>query len=156
MACPWIRRCIVSFAMINSMTDRCRYGLPYHGMSGLQVGFLVAFTQLIPEHQVQLLGKIKLRVKVGSLFFTVPSDIYAPPRSPSPASTSSSPTSSSSSSALPPLYSSNSDSSSPGSTSVSSNLRLMAVCTEVIGVKRLRFNIGSRLSSGTPFPFFSY
>ncbi|AAW43349.1 hypothetical protein CNBD0330 [Cryptococcus deneoformans B-3501A] len=39
------------------------YGLPYHGMTGLQVGFLVAFTQLIPEHQVQLLGKIKLRVK---------------------------------------------------------------------------------------------
>ncbi|OXM79125.1 hypothetical protein C364_02616 [Cryptococcus neoformans Bt63] len=39
------------------------YGLPYHGLSGLQVGFLVAFTQLIPEHQVQLLGKIKLRVK---------------------------------------------------------------------------------------------
>ncbi|KIR60311.1 hypothetical protein I314_03602 [Cryptococcus bacillisporus CA1873] len=67
--------------------------------------------------------------------------------SPSPASTSSSPTSSSSSSALPPLYSSNSDSSSPGSTSVSSNLRLMAVCTEVIGVKRLRFNIGSPRSS---------
>ncbi|KGB79954.3 hypothetical protein CNBG_5892 [Cryptococcus deuterogattii R265] len=39
------------------------YGLPYHGMTGLQVGFLVAFTQLIPEHQVQLLGKVKLRVK---------------------------------------------------------------------------------------------
>nr|ODN86878.1 hypothetical protein L203_03651 [Cryptococcus depauperatus CBS 7841] len=38
-------------------------GLPYHGLSGLQVGFLVAFTQLIPEHQVQLLGKFKLRVK---------------------------------------------------------------------------------------------
>ncbi|WVR06162.1 hypothetical protein IAU60_003192 [Kwoniella sp. DSM 27419] len=35
------------------------YGLPYHGLSGLQVGFLVAFTQLIPEHQVQLLGKFK-------------------------------------------------------------------------------------------------
>lgn len=50
------------------------YGLPYHGMTGLQVGFLVAFTQLIPEHQVQLLGKIKLRVKVGIssvLAFTV-------------------------------------------------------------------------------------
>ncbi|WVW84452.1 hypothetical protein I302_106486 [Kwoniella bestiolae CBS 10118] len=39
------------------------YGLPYHGLSGLQVGFLVAFTQLIPEHQVQLLGKFKVRVK---------------------------------------------------------------------------------------------
>jgi hypothetical protein len=42
-----------------------RYGLPYHGQSGLQVGFLVAFTQLIPEHQIQLLGKIKMRVKVS-------------------------------------------------------------------------------------------
>ncbi|WWC88860.1 uncharacterized protein L201_003775 [Kwoniella dendrophila CBS 6074] len=39
------------------------YGLPYHGLSGLQVGFLVAFTQLIPEHQVQLLGKFKVKVK---------------------------------------------------------------------------------------------
>ncbi|ODO01374.1 hypothetical protein I350_06193 [Cryptococcus amylolentus CBS 6273] len=39
------------------------YGTPYHGLSGLQVAFLVAFTQLIPEHQVQLLGTIKVRVK---------------------------------------------------------------------------------------------
>ncbi|OCF31254.1 hypothetical protein I317_06201 [Kwoniella heveanensis CBS 569] len=39
------------------------FGLPYHGLSGLQVGFLVAFTQLIPEHQVQLLGKFKVKVK---------------------------------------------------------------------------------------------
>ncbi|CAD6571152.1 MAG: hypothetical protein TREMPRED_000180 [Tremellales sp. Tagirdzhanova-0007] len=39
------------------------YGLPYHGLSGLQVGFLVAFTQLIPEHQLQLFGALKLRVK---------------------------------------------------------------------------------------------
>lgn len=61
--------------MINCMTDQCRYGLPYHGMSGLQVGFLVAFTQLIPEHQVQLLGKIKLRVKVNTFLLTLSSDI---------------------------------------------------------------------------------
>ncbi|WVQ72928.1 hypothetical protein IAR50_002490 [Cryptococcus sp. DSM 104548] len=39
------------------------YGTPYHGLSGLQVAFLVAFTQLIPEHQVQLLGTFKVRVK---------------------------------------------------------------------------------------------
>jgi len=39
------------------------YGLPYHGLTGLQVGFLVAFTQLIPEHQLQVLGMIKMRVK---------------------------------------------------------------------------------------------
>jgi hypothetical protein len=39
--------------------------MPYHGLSALQVGFLVAFTQLIPEHQVQFLGGIlKGRVKV--------------------------------------------------------------------------------------------
>jgi hypothetical protein len=48
------------------LTRDPRYGLPYHGLSGLQVGFLVAFTQLIPEHQVQLLGLLKLRVKVSS------------------------------------------------------------------------------------------
>ncbi|WWC62306.1 uncharacterized protein I303_104902 [Kwoniella dejecticola CBS 10117] len=43
--------------------EEALYGLPYHGLSGLQVGFLVAFTQLIPEHQVQLLGKFKVKVK---------------------------------------------------------------------------------------------
>jgi hypothetical protein len=46
------------------LTDR--YGLPYHGQSGLQTGFLVAFTQLIPEHQIQVFGVVKMRVKVGS------------------------------------------------------------------------------------------
>lgn len=30
----------------------------------LQIGVLVAFTQLIPEHQVQLFGVLKTRVKV--------------------------------------------------------------------------------------------
>ncbi len=30
----------------------------------LQIGVLVAFTQLIPEHQVQVMGVIKARVKV--------------------------------------------------------------------------------------------
>lgn len=42
-----------------------RFGQSYHGMMALQTGFLVAFTQLIPEHQVQLFGGLaKLRVKV--------------------------------------------------------------------------------------------
>jgi hypothetical protein len=36
----------------------------YHGQMALQVGLLVAFAQLIPEHQVQLCGVIKARVKV--------------------------------------------------------------------------------------------
>lgn len=31
----------------------------------LQTGVLVAFTQMIPEHQVQLFGVLKLRVKVN-------------------------------------------------------------------------------------------
>ncbi|EGG00316.1 uncharacterized protein MELLADRAFT_118047 [Melampsora larici-populina 98AG31] len=39
------------------------YGMSYHGMMALQAGFLVAFTQLIPEHLVQLFGVIKIRVK---------------------------------------------------------------------------------------------
>ena len=30
----------------------------------LQTGILVAFTQLIPEHQVQVFGVLKVRVKV--------------------------------------------------------------------------------------------
>jgi hypothetical protein len=34
-------------------------------MMALHAGFLVAFTQLIPEHQVQLFGVIKVRVKVS-------------------------------------------------------------------------------------------
>lgn len=36
----------------------------YHGQMALQIALLVAFTQLIPEHQVQILGVIKARVKV--------------------------------------------------------------------------------------------
>ena len=39
----------------------------YHGQMSLQIAILVAFTQLIPEHQVQFLGVIKARVKVGYL-----------------------------------------------------------------------------------------
>ncbi|KAF5368618.1 hypothetical protein D9758_002269 [Tetrapyrgos nigripes] len=39
------------------------YGMQYHGQMSLQIGVLVAFTQLIPEHQVQVMGFIKARVK---------------------------------------------------------------------------------------------
>ena len=35
-------------------------------MSAVATGVLVAFTQLIPEHQVQLFGVIRVRVKVGT------------------------------------------------------------------------------------------
>lgn len=36
----------------------------YHGQMALQIGVLVGFTQLIPEHQVQLFGVLRARVKV--------------------------------------------------------------------------------------------
>jgi len=39
------------------------YGMEYHGQMALQTAILVAFTQLIPEHQVQIMGIIKARVK---------------------------------------------------------------------------------------------
>ncbi|KAI0706116.1 eukaryotic integral membrane protein [Cytidiella melzeri] len=39
------------------------YGMWFHGQMALQIGVLVAFTQLIPEHQVQLFGVLKARVK---------------------------------------------------------------------------------------------
>ncbi|KAI0785034.1 DUF1751-domain-containing protein [Abortiporus biennis] len=39
------------------------YGQWYHGQMALQIAVLVAFTQLIPEHQVQMFGVIKARVK---------------------------------------------------------------------------------------------
>ncbi|KAH9968613.1 eukaryotic integral membrane protein-domain-containing protein [Russula dissimulans] len=35
----------------------------YHGQMAVQIGALVAFTQLIPEHQVQLFGVFRARVK---------------------------------------------------------------------------------------------
>jgi membrane associated rhomboid family serine protease len=43
--------------------DLFLYGMYYHGQMALQIAILVAFTQLIPEHQVQILGVIKARVK---------------------------------------------------------------------------------------------
>lgn len=49
------------------LTDRFRYGVEYHGLMALQAGILVAYTQLIPEHQIQILGTFKVRVKVRSL-----------------------------------------------------------------------------------------
>ncbi|GAA5875441.1 hypothetical protein JCM8547_004406 [Rhodosporidiobolus lusitaniae] len=52
------------------------YGMPYHGLSALQVGFLVAFTQLIPEHQVQVLGGVvKMRVKSLPMLYVTFSNV---------------------------------------------------------------------------------
>ncbi|KAJ3750734.1 eukaryotic integral membrane protein-domain-containing protein [Lentinula detonsa] len=47
----------------TSDADLFLYGMSYHGQMSLQIGVLVAFTQLIPEHQVQFLGFLKMRVK---------------------------------------------------------------------------------------------
>ena len=38
--------------------------MQYHGQMAVQIGVLVAFTQLIPEHQVQLFGVFRARLKV--------------------------------------------------------------------------------------------
>jgi len=43
--------------------DLFLYGMQYHGQMALQTAILVAFTQLIPEHQVQVFGFLKARVK---------------------------------------------------------------------------------------------
>ncbi|CAK5280595.1 unnamed protein product [Mycena citricolor] len=43
--------------------DLFLYGMEYHGQMALQTAILVAFTQLIPEHQVQIMGIFKARVK---------------------------------------------------------------------------------------------
>ncbi|OJA19558.1 RVIUP03 protein [Rhizopogon vesiculosus] len=44
-------------------TELFLYGMEYHGQMALFISLLVAFTQVIPEHQVQILGFIKVRVK---------------------------------------------------------------------------------------------
>lgn len=59
---------IVNYIESYVLGDSALYldGMSYHGLMGLQVGFLVAFTQLIPEHQVQIFGGLaKIRVKVS-------------------------------------------------------------------------------------------
>jgi hypothetical protein len=38
--------------------------MQYHGQMAIQTAVLVGFTQLIPEHQVQVMGVLKARVKV--------------------------------------------------------------------------------------------
>lgn len=46
--------------------------MQYHGQMALQTALLVAFTQLIPEHQVQVMGVIKARVKVRNFATACP------------------------------------------------------------------------------------
>ncbi|KAF8640642.1 hypothetical protein AX17_000299 [Amanita inopinata Kibby_2008] len=47
----------------TSNADLFLNGMQYHGQMALQIALLVAFTQLIPEHQVQILGMVRVRVK---------------------------------------------------------------------------------------------
>ncbi|KAJ7103346.1 eukaryotic integral membrane protein-domain-containing protein [Mycena belliarum] len=49
--------------MFTRDADLFLYGMQYHGQMALQIAILVAFTQIIPEHQVQILGVLKARVK---------------------------------------------------------------------------------------------
>ncbi|KAL1697390.1 eukaryotic integral membrane protein [Schizophyllum commune] len=49
--------------MVLSNAELFLYGMEYHGQMALQTAILVAFTQLIPEHQVQVMGVLKTRVK---------------------------------------------------------------------------------------------
>ncbi|GAA5994619.1 uncharacterized protein JCM10292_002171 [Rhodotorula paludigena] len=52
------------------------YGMSYHGLMALQVAFLVAFTQLIPEHQVQVFGGLfKMRVKSLPMLYVTVSNV---------------------------------------------------------------------------------
>jgi hypothetical protein len=52
----------MTFHLISLSSDR--YQQQYAGQMALQAGVLVAFTQIIPEHQLQLFGSFKIRVKV--------------------------------------------------------------------------------------------
>lgn len=60
---PFLVSSCIAFLLHNLMARR-RYGMQYHGQMALQIGVLIAFTQLIPEHQVQVFGVLKARVKV--------------------------------------------------------------------------------------------
>lgn len=48
--------------MVLGQPELFLYGMRYHGQMALQIGVLVAFTQLIPEHQIQI-GIITTRIK---------------------------------------------------------------------------------------------
>ncbi|KAE8184754.1 hypothetical protein A4X06_0g6977 [Tilletia controversa] len=57
-------------------TEFAVFGLQYHGLEALQVAFLVALTQLIPEHAVQLFrGAISIQVKGLPMLYVTFSNI---------------------------------------------------------------------------------
>jgi hypothetical protein len=49
--------------------------MDYYGLTALQVGALVAFTQLIPEHQVQFFGALKIRMKRLPMIYVTISNV---------------------------------------------------------------------------------
>ncbi|RXW24039.1 hypothetical protein EST38_g1847 [Candolleomyces aberdarensis] len=51
------------------------FGMRYHGQMALQIGLLVAYTQLIPEHNIQLFGVIKVKVKTMPMAYLTLSTI---------------------------------------------------------------------------------
>lgn len=53
--------CLIEYIVLGN--TMFLYGQWYHGQMTVQIGVLVAFTQIIPEHQVQLFGAIRARVK---------------------------------------------------------------------------------------------
>lgn len=56
--------CVHSAICVERNLSFPRFGIQYHGQMALQAGILVAFTQAIPEHHIQILGVFKARVKV--------------------------------------------------------------------------------------------
>lgn len=59
---------IIAFAFnwieyIATRSELFLYGMQYRGQMALQIAVAVAFTQLIPEHQIQLFGIYRVRVK---------------------------------------------------------------------------------------------
>ncbi|KAB5591346.1 Transmembrane protein [Ceratobasidium theobromae] len=61
--------------MVIGKAELFLFGMIYRGQSALQCGILVAFTQLIPEHQVQLFGVLKLRVKTLPMAYVTYSNV---------------------------------------------------------------------------------
>lgn len=56
---------VLSDVVLPGLISNCdRYGMQYRGQMALQIAVAVAFTQLIPEHQIQLFGIYRVRVKV--------------------------------------------------------------------------------------------
>ncbi|CAG7847326.1 SubName: Full=Related to human PL6 protein {ECO:0000313/EMBL:CCA67679.1} [Serendipita indica DSM 11827] len=51
------------------------YKMDYYGLTALQTGVLVAFTQLIPEHQVQFFGSLRIRVKRLPMIYVTISNV---------------------------------------------------------------------------------